>query len=94
MHRLVVCVSVVVVLLVGGIATLGIGRGATAQEATPRAMAEHPIVGAWQWDTDPDNPGTHISYGVFHADGTYVVMYPNGGGPSASGSQQVSAPQT
>jgi len=43
------------------------------------ATATHPIVGAWQWDNDSDNPGTQISYAVFHADGTYVEIGTGGG---------------
>src|SRR5215208_108505 len=54
MRRLVVSLSVVVVLLLGVVATLG--RGAIAQEATPdpsamMAMATHPFVGTWIVDT-------------------------------------------
>jgi hypothetical protein len=59
MRRFIVSLSVVAVLLLGVIATLG--RGATAQEATPdtpamMAMATHPIVGAWRWTNDPGDP--------------------------------------
>ena len=43
MRRFTVSLAVVVVLLVGAIASLG--RSTTAQEAM---TAEHPIVGAWE----------------------------------------------
>src|SRR5215207_1753621 len=80
MRRLVVVLSVMVVLLLGVIATLG--RGATTQEATPdttavMAMATHPIVGTWHWDNDPSDPADD-SYGIFAADGSYLeVTKPN-----------------
>src|SRR5829696_2215177 len=76
MRRLVVVLSVMVVLLLGVIATLG--RGATAQEATPdttamMAIATHPIVGTWHWDNDPSDPADD-SYGIFAADGSYLEV--------------------
>jgi hypothetical protein len=52
------------------------GRAA-AQVATPAALAEHPIVGAWRWasyplvSADPDPQ----SYAIFHADGTYQEVF-------------------
>ncbi len=69
MRRLTVSLAIVVVLLFGVIATMS--RSTAAQEDM---TAEHPIVGAWEWDNDPNNPGTEISYAVFHADGTYVEV--------------------
>jgi hypothetical protein len=74
MRQFTVSLAVVVVLLVGVFASMG--RSTTAQDAN---TAEHPIVGAWIWDNDPANPGTDISYAIFHDDGTYVEM--TGGGP-------------
>jgi hypothetical protein len=70
MQRFTVSLAVVVVLLVGGLATLG--RTTTAQEGTPAAMsaADHPVVGAWRWNNAPEDllPNT---YAIFHDDGTY-----------------------
>jgi hypothetical protein len=82
MRRLVVSLSVVAVLLLGVVATLG--RGATAQDATPDTsadadqpdapmMATHPIVGTWRWDNDPADPADD-SYGIFAADGSYLEV--------------------
>src|SRR5215216_1230590 len=51
------------------------GRDTTAQEAN---TAEHPIVGAWIWDNDPDNPGTDLSHAIFHDDGTYTEVNSDG----------------
>jgi hypothetical protein len=73
MRRFTVSLAVVVVLLVGAIASMG--RSTTAQEDM---TAEHPIVGAWEWDNDPDHPGTDISYAIFHDDGTYTELNGNG----------------
>ena len=82
MRRLVVSLSVVVVLLLGVVATLG--RGATAQEATPDTsvdadqpdaplIATHPIVGTWHWDNEPADSADD-SYGIFAADGSYLEV--------------------
>src|SRR5688500_8942311 len=69
----------------GGIATaaavLGIRSGAgraTAQEATPSALATSPIVGAWQWNADPGSPEPS-NFALFHADGTYTEWQPVAG---------------
>jgi hypothetical protein len=67
----------VAMLVLGLVAALSLGT--TAQEATPSAMADHPVVGVWQWDNDLDNPGTDISLGIFHADGTYTEPSPGAG---------------
>ena len=81
MRRLVISLSIMVVLLLSLVATLG--RSAIAQEATPdaaatMAMATHPVVGGWQWENDAGD-GTNIaSYAVFHADGTYTEAYSYG----------------
>jgi hypothetical protein len=54
-------------------ATLGLGplERAAAQEATPSALASHPIVGAWNAMT-PGGP----SLAVFSADGTATFANP------------------
>jgi len=70
MRRLVISLSVVVVLLVGIIATLG--RGAMAQEATPSAMTQHPLVGTWIVDRHPDDPTEIPTYNVITADGGII----------------------
>jgi hypothetical protein len=81
MRRFVISLSLAVVVLLGLLASGGSTR---AQDATPdpmtamMAMATHPIVGAWEWDNDPDHPGTEISYALFHADGTYVEIGTDG----------------
>ena len=82
MRRFMMSLSLSVVVLLGLLAS---GVSTRAQDATPgamtamMAMATHPIVGAWEWDNDPDHPGTEISYAVFHADGTYVEIGTDGG---------------
>ena len=61
MRRLIISLSLSVVALLGLLAS---GVSTRAQDATPDPMtammatATHPIVGAWKWDNDPDNPGT------------------------------------
>jgi hypothetical protein len=47
------------------------GMSRTSPEISHPETSPHPIVGVWRWDKDPAHPNTHISYGVFNADGTY-----------------------
>jgi hypothetical protein len=54
-----------------GVAMAARGRIAAAQEATPDAMANHPIVGAWMVTT-PTGP----ALAVFSADGTNIQGVP------------------
>jgi hypothetical protein len=56
------------------------GSAALAQDATPSAGEEHPIVGSWLLDTDtavPDNP---MTLAVFTSDGVYFQVEPGEGG--------------
>ena len=68
MQRCVTLASVFSLLLLGLLATRG--ETTTAQEATADA-ASHPIVGTWRYVKD-FGEGPTVSYGTFHADGTYV----------------------
>ncbi len=56
------------------VAGLGQMHRTAAQEATPSAMANHPIVGTWlnMNATDPPSPST----GIFAADGSFVSVSP------------------
>ena len=45
---------------------------AVAQEATPTAMGNHPVVGAWQLENDAGGGDSFTSYAVFLPDGTYI----------------------
>ena len=74
MHRFTVSLALVVVLLVGVIAT--IGRSATAQEDP---MAEHAVVGGWRLENEAgDGTSLGVSYAVFHPDGTYTEASTDG----------------
>jgi hypothetical protein len=75
MPRLVAVAAVLALALVAAVA-LGPGRGATAQESTPAAVAEHPLVGAWR--IVPDPPGPPLVLIVYHADGTLTFSAPSG----------------
>ena len=70
--------SALVGLGAGGLGLALAGRAA-AQDATPGAMAGHPLVGAWYADFDPANPGTLFVYTSFHADGTRTDVHPFAG---------------
>ena len=52
---------------------------AMAQDATPAAAEDHPIVGAWLLDTDIDDPTNPFSLDVFTSDGVYFEVDPEGG---------------
>ena len=58
-----------------GAATAALSLGqlhpATAQEATPSALASHPMVGAWMATTP-----SGLAPGIFSPDGTVVVVVP------------------
>ena len=60
-------------LAILGLILVVLAPGTAAQEATPAAMATHPVVGAWRWANDPSDP-ISATYAIFHADGTYVEV--------------------
>ena len=77
MGRFVVLLFVIVVL---GTAVATFGTTAIAQEATPAgmaAMAAHPVVGGWDFTGEVEGE-TFPFLGIFHADGTYLEIYPWG----------------
>ena len=78
MRRFMVPASILVVVLVGTI-TSRATLNTIAQEATPTAMAGHPVIGAWRFDTNVDDPANPPSYAIFHADGTYMEFHPSVG---------------
>lgn len=53
-------------LVAGGVVSI------RAQEGTPVAKADHPVVGAWLTDTNQDDPANVPAFFVFHSDGTYI----------------------
>ena len=72
-----VALSAIVALvfsLAGGFSSVGMSH----DDATPGAYGQHPIVGSWQWDNNPDSeePFSGISYAIFHADGSYIEFFP------------------
>ncbi len=70
MRRRSVLLSAVSGALTGALA---VRRTTTAQEATPSAIADHPIVGAWLV-TNPSGP-LNARPAIFAADGTLTVGY-------------------
>ena len=70
MRRRSVLLSAVSGALTGALA---VRRTITAQEATPNAMANHPIIGAWLV-MNPSDP-LNIRPAIFAADGTMPVGY-------------------
>jgi hypothetical protein len=73
MHRYIVSLSLALVMLLGLAATMG--RSTTAQESTPDAMANHPVVGGWRWENDMGDGTSLFTYAAFHPDGTYVESF-------------------
>ena len=51
---------------------LAISRPAAAQDATAN-MAAHPVVGAWRFANDPNDPA-NVGLNAFHADGIVVSV--------------------
>lgn len=70
MPRFALLVLVSAIVLVSGVAG-GMRSPIVAQDGTPSALADHPIVGGWRCHND--NPGASFtSFALFHDDGTYV----------------------
>ena len=66
-----------------GAAAVGVSRhAAVAQDATPTAAAGPSLAGAWQWGSLPARgeqaPPEPPTFAIFHADGTYTEVLPNG----------------
>ena len=76
MRRFAILVSAAVVLL--GVLAIGRAPDSTAQDATPAALAGHPLVGAWLLDVDADDPANPPALAIFHDDGTYIQADPDG----------------
>jgi hypothetical protein len=67
MRRISVVILTTVVLL--GAILLGGGRLVTAQDTD---LANHPLVGAWMVDSEPENPQNIPDLAVLSADGTMI----------------------
>jgi hypothetical protein len=84
MHRILAVVSIAVVvgaLLLGGEASMIAATDAATPVATSTAM--HPLVGAWEIDTDTSNPSNPPGLAIVAADGTYIELHerePDGAG--------------
>jgi hypothetical protein len=79
MRRLALLLSAIVVVLLSS--AVGLARPpAAAQDATPTgmvAMTTHPVVGTWEM-TGAIDDDTFPFLAIFHADGTYLEIYPWG----------------
>ena len=73
MRRLIMCLSLALAVLLGLVATMN--RSTNAQETTPAAMADHPVVGGWRWENENADGTRLITYAAFHPDGTYVESF-------------------
>jgi len=63
-------VVLLAVVIMAGAWIAGGGAFTTAQDATPAAMAQHPIVGTWTLAIEGEEYPSTLD--VFSADGTYV----------------------
>jgi hypothetical protein len=63
-----------------GLALAATAHHASAQEATPTTMAEHPLVGTWIVDRNPDDPTEIPTYNVLTADGGVIDPTQGGAG--------------
>jgi hypothetical protein len=75
MRRLSTLVSILLVTVFGVVA---LGRGVTAQEATPAETAQHPFVGTWLLDPDTEDPENPPELDVVTADGAWVGIEATG----------------
>lgn len=71
MRRFSSLLSVVVVILLGLFA-IRLSGSTSAQEGTPTAGDDHPLIGAWTADTNADDPANAPSLVIFHDDGTFI----------------------
>jgi|GEM_PF-3410179 len=67
-------VVLLAVTMLCGVFAIG-GRYVVAQDATP-AAADHPFVGSWIIDTEPENPNDPLHISTATADGGYVEVEP------------------
>ncbi len=89
-HPMVTTFALIAGLALVGVLSSGLAhRGAVAQDATPVAMAGHPLVGTWIVDPEPNNPANVPSLVSFTADG--IVIDPVAG---FAGSWEATGPQT
>lgn len=65
---------------------------AVAQEATPAATDQHPLVGAWLFDNAEIDPEIPYTLDFFYANGTYLTV--DGEGSPAGGVWEVTGPNT
>ncbi len=80
MSRFAVLLSVVVIVLLSSAVVLS-RPPAAAQEATPSGtadMASHPVVGGWRLTVGIGEGMTSPDLQIFHADGTYTEVLPDG----------------
>src|SRR5687768_11087904 len=74
MHRLSSLLAVSVLLLVGLLLSTS---GVIAQDATP-AADQHPIVGTWLLDSEPDIPDNPMEVDLVTADGGWISVDADG----------------
>lgn len=86
MLRFSVLVSIVVLAAVSALGLVAARTG--AQEGTPTASAEHPIVGAWAVDSTVDDPTDKPAVAVITADGTLMDT------EGVAGTWQATGPRT
>ena len=63
-----------------GLAMAARRSAASAQDATPYPMTDHPIIGVWQMDNETRQPDTDVSFTIFADDGKYVAGQRDYGG--------------
>jgi hypothetical protein len=78
MRRLSLLIALFVVALLGLSAVLS-SPGSSAQDASPAAMDEHPLVGTWLADTDTQDPEDPPELVIASADGGWVEVDADGG---------------
>lgn len=75
MRRQFLLILSIVILL--GTLLIG-GSGLAAQDAASPDYSDHPIVGSWIVDSDPEDPENFLEMGTFISDGTMLDSAPDG----------------
>lgn len=70
-------VMLLAIVMLWGVFPVGWGV-ASAQSASPAVGTEHPLVGAWMVDTEPENPTNAPHLAIVSSDGTYLEVDPDG----------------
>jgi len=94
MNRHPVLATSVIAAVLALVGTFAVGRpllDTAAQDATPTALAQHPLVGTWIVDPEVADPTNPPSFDVYMADGTAINVGSEG---ATAGAWEATGPRT